>query len=107
MEAPEGITVEELDGRVVIEIPAKRWEGDAVQLERLLTQLHYVLGRARPGINIVSMFVNGKLWGGKTIEADPARALDNARHMIERLAAHVEELEAQVTPQAAGDQHRP
>jgi hypothetical protein len=88
----DGIKIEELDDRVVIDIPGGRWEGSAAEAERLLTRLHYVLARARPGTNIVSMFVNGKLWGGKTIETDPDRALEDARRMLDQLAAHITRL---------------
>ncbi len=45
----EGIRNEEHCERVVIEVPGGRGEGSAADAERLLTRLHYVLGRARPG----------------------------------------------------------
>jgi hypothetical protein len=88
----DGISIEEHGERVVIDVPGGRWEGSAAQAERLLTRLHYVLGRARPGTNIVSMFVNGQLWGGKTIESDPAQALKDVREILDRLSAHVPQL---------------
>jgi hypothetical protein len=99
----DGIKIEELGDRVVIDIPGGRWEGSASEAERLLTRLHYVLARARPGTNIVSMFVNGKLWGGKTIESHPDRALHDARRMLDQLAAHITRLEEQANRPADSD----
>jgi hypothetical protein len=87
-----GIKIEEHGDRVVIDVPGGRWEGSAAEAERLITRLHYVLARARPGTNIVSMFVNGQLWGGKIIETDPERALEDVRQVVDQLAAHVAKL---------------
>jgi hypothetical protein len=87
-----GISIEERGDRVVIDVPGGHWEGSPAEAERLLTRLHYVLGRARPGTNIVSMFVNGQLWGGKTIETDPDQALDDVRQMLDQLVTHLPRL---------------
>jgi hypothetical protein len=91
----EGITVDNQGDRVVIEVEGGHWEGDPVAAERLLTGLHYALGRARPGTNIVSMFVDGKLWGGKTVQTDPARAMDDVRTLVEQLSRHTAKLAEQ------------
>jgi hypothetical protein len=95
----DGITITEHGDRVLIEVPGGRWEGSASEAERLLTRLHYALARARPGTNIASMFVNGELWGGKTIETDPARALEEVRHLLEELATRIPKLAAQASGQ--------
>jgi len=92
----EGITIEAHDGRIHIDVAGGHWEGTAAETERLLTTLHYVLARARPGTNIASMFVNGTLWGGKTIDSDPAQALDDVRLLLDQLSAKVSKLTAQV-----------
>lgn len=92
-----GIIVTDVGDRVVIEIPEGRWEGSASDAERLLTQLHYVLGRARPGTNIASMFLNGRLWGGKTIETNRRAAIDDMRVLIEQLAQKISTLDAETT----------
>lgn len=99
----QGISIEEDGHRIVIDVPGGRWEGTAAQAERLLTRLHYVLARARPGTNIVSMFVNGGLWGGKTIEPDPVRALDDVRQILEQLSAHTLKLAEQASQPADGE----
>ena len=91
----EGISIEKAGDRVIIDIAGGRWEGSAAEAERLLTRLHYVLARVRPGTNIVSMFVNGELWGGKTIETNPAQALADVRYILERLQAQIPKLEEQ------------
>ncbi|MDQ6804656.1 MAG: hypothetical protein M3065_06750 [Actinomycetota bacterium] len=88
----DGITIQEHGDRVRIDVGGGHWEGSAAEAERLLTHLHYVIARARPGTNIVSMFVNGKLWGGKAIENDPARALDDVSHMLDQLSAEIPKL---------------
>lgn len=90
--AIDGIRIEEHGDHVIIDVPGGRWEGSAAEAERLLTHLQYVLARARPGTNIVSMFVNGELWGGKTIETDPARALNDVREILDQLSAHIPKL---------------
>ena len=101
--AVEGISIEEHGARVVIDVPGGRWEGSAADAERLLTRLHYVIARARPGTNIVSMFVNGTLWGGKTIESEPGRALDDASRLLDQLSAQVPKLaEQQAGPPTEG-----
>lgn len=82
----DGISIEERGRRVIIDVPGGHWEGSAAEAERLLTRLHYVLARARPGTNIVSMFVNGQLWGGKTVETDAERALEDVQHILEQLS---------------------
>jgi hypothetical protein len=91
----DDICIEPHGDRVVIEVPGGHWEGSAADAERLLTRLHYVIARARPGTNIVSMFVNGRLWGGKTIETEPARALDDASRMLDQLSAQIPKLAAE------------
>lgn len=91
----DGIRIAEHGDRVIIDVPGGRWEGSAAEAERLLTRLHYVIARARPGTNIVSMFVNGKLWGGKTIETEPARALDDASRILDQLSAQIPKLAEQ------------
>lgn len=96
--AVDGIRIDEHDDRVIIDVPGGRWEGSAAEAERLLTRLHYVLARARPGTNIVSMFVNGQLWGGKTIETDPDRALDDVHQILDQLSAHISKLAEQANP---------
>jgi hypothetical protein len=82
----EGITITDAGDRVVIEAPQGRWEGSAGEAERLLTSLHYVLARARPGTNIASMFVDGKLWGGKVVETDRRAAIREMRVLVDQLA---------------------
>lgn len=91
-ESVEGVNIGHANDRVVIEVAGGRWEGSAADAEKLLTRLHYVLDRARPGTTIVSMFVNGQLWGGKSLETDPVRAVEDARHMLEELEAHLPRL---------------
>lgn len=91
----EGIRIADQGDRVIIDVPGGRWEGSAGEAERLLTSLHYVIGRVRPGTNIVSMFVNGSLWGGKTIEVEPARALDAAQRILDQLSAQIPQLAEQ------------
>ncbi len=85
----EGITIVDSGDRVVIEVPEGRWEGSAGEAERLLTRLHYVLARARPGTSIASMFVDGTLWGGKVVEADRRTAVHEMRLLIEQLARKI------------------
>jgi hypothetical protein len=92
-----GIVVTHDGDRVVIEIPEGRWEGSASDAERLLTRLHYVLGRARPGTNIASMFLNGRLWGGKSVETDRHAAIEDMRVLIEQLAQKLSTLDADTT----------
>ncbi len=92
--AVDDICIEQHGDRVVIDVPGGHWEGSAADAERLLTRLHYVIARARPGTNIVSMFVNGRLWGGKTIETEPARALDDASRMLDQLSAQIPKISA-------------
>ena len=92
----DGIRIETRGDRVIVNVPGGRWQGNAAEAERLLTSLHYALARARPGTNIVSMFVNGKLWGGKTIETDPGRALDDVRQMLDQLSVHIPKLAEQM-----------
>jgi len=96
--AVEGIRIEERGNRVIIDVSGGRWEGSAAEAERLLTRMHYVLARARAGTNIVSMFVNGQLWGGKTIETDPDRALDDVGQILDQLSARILELAEQGNP---------
>jgi hypothetical protein len=91
----DGITVTNDGDRVVVEVAGGRWEGSAAEAERLLTGLHYAIGRARPGTTIVSLFLDESLWGAKTVEPDPARALAEARQVLDDLAAHVDRLIAQ------------
>lgn len=88
----DGISIEDRGDRVIVDVRGGRWEGSAAEAERLLTRLHHVLARARPGTNIVSMFVNGQLWGGKTIETDPARALDDVGQILDELSAQIPKL---------------
>lgn len=85
----EGITIEDAGDRVVIQVREGRWEGNAAEAERLLSRLHYVLARARPGTNIASMFLNGKLWGAKFVERDPRTAIREMRVLVDQLAEHV------------------
>lgn len=89
---PAQIQVEEIGDRILIEVPNGRWEGTASDAERLLTRLHYALDRVQPGTNIVSMFVNGQLWGGKIIEPDSEKALEGVRRILNRLSSHAETL---------------
>ena len=88
-----GIEIRDNGDRVVIEVPGERWEGSAAEAERLLTRLHYVLGRARPGTNIASVFLNDQLWGGKLIETDPSEAVREMRAFVEALSRHLDALE--------------
>lgn len=90
-----GIDIRDDGDRVVVEVPGGRWEGSAAEAERLLTHLHYVLGRARPGTNIVSVFVNDALWGGKTIQPDPEAALEDVKQLVDDLSARVDKLIAE------------
>jgi hypothetical protein len=99
----DDIRVEERGDRVIIDVPGGHWEGSAAEAERLLTRLHYVLARARPGTNIVSMFVNGELWGGKTIETDRDRALDDVHKILHQLSAHIPKLAEQANRPADRD----
>lgn len=78
--------------RVTISIDGSEWDGTAAQAERVLTGLHYALARARPGINIGSMLVNGSLWGGKFIEADEEEAVRLMRTLVAQLGEHLEGL---------------
>lgn len=89
----EGIIIDDDGDRVVIRVPDCRWEGSASEAERLLTRLHYVLARARPGTNIASMFLNGQLWGGKVVETDRADAIHEMRILIDQLALKVTSLQ--------------
>jgi hypothetical protein len=92
----EGVDIYDVGDRVVIEIGQARWEGSASDAERLLTRMHYVLGRARPGTNIASIFLNDQLWGGKLIETDRRQALREIRTYIDGLAKHVEALQKEL-----------
>lgn len=98
--APDGITVSNEDERVVIEVRDGRWEGSPAEAERLLTRLHYVLARARPGTNIASVFLNGQLWGGKTIETDRDTAVREMQVLIDQLARRIASMndEDELTP---------
>lgn len=90
----EGITITHAGERVIVQIGDATWEGGPREAERLLTRLHYVLNRARPGTNIASVFLNGTLWGGKFIEADPSLAIEDMRVLIEQLERRVASLQA-------------
>ena len=90
-----GIQIDHSGDQVFIRIGEERWEGDARQAEKLLTRLHYVLGRARPGTHIASMFLNGGLWGAKFDEPDGEAAIRKMRELIRQLEARVGQLEAQ------------
>jgi hypothetical protein len=90
---PEDIEIRDNGDRIVIEIPEGHWEGTPAAAERLLTRLHYVLGRARPGTNIASMFVNGQLWGGKFIETNRHEALHDMRFLVDQLSSRLARLE--------------
>jgi hypothetical protein len=74
--------------------------GERAEAERLLTALHYAVARARPGLNIGSMFVNGKLWGGKFFEEDPAEAARQMRELIARLDERLDSI-AEITSSPA------
>ncbi len=90
----EGIVITNDGDRVVIEASEGRWEGTAAEAERLVTRLHYVLDRARPGTNIASMFLNGTLWGGvKFIEEDRLAAIREMKALIDGLANKLRSLE--------------
>ena len=89
----EGITIREDGDRVVIEVPNGRWEGSAIEAEHLLTLLHYVIARARPGTNIASLFLNDRLWGGKSIETDRRMAIRDMRAAIQQLADYLDSLD--------------
>ncbi|MEA2496899.1 MAG: hypothetical protein QOJ29_4810 [Thermoleophilaceae bacterium] len=95
--AVEGITITDAGDRVVVEARDGRWEGSAAEAERLITRLHYVLARARPGTNIASIFVDGKLWGGKVIETDRRAAIREMRVLIDHLARKVASLDEDAT----------
>jgi hypothetical protein len=97
----EGITISNEGERVVIEAREGRWEGSAAEAERLLTRLHYILARARPGTNIGSVFLNGRLWGGKVVEKDPAEAIRKMRAVVEQLAQYVASLEDEADDSAS------
>ncbi len=88
MTAPplHGIEVSSSDDRVTVTIGDATWEGSAAEAERLITGLHYALARARPGTNIASVLVNGGLWGGKSIEMDARRAIDDMRQLVRGLS---------------------
>jgi hypothetical protein len=88
-----GITIQDDGDTVTIEVDGGRWQGSASDAERLLTRLHYVLGRARPGTHIVSLFLDGKLWGGKVIEEDRRVAIREIRAAVDDLARFVASLE--------------
>jgi len=89
----DGISITDVGDRVIIEVAQRRWEGSASEAERLLTRMHYVLARARPGTNIASMFLGGTLWGGKFIEEDRAQAIREMRSLIDQLSERVAALE--------------
>ena len=89
----EGITISDAPDRVVIEVAGGRWEGSAAEAERLLTHLHYVLARARPGTNIASMFLDGTLWGSKFIATDRRTAIREMRDLVDQLARKIESFE--------------
>lgn len=88
-----GIDIFEDGDRVVVEVERGRWEGSASDAERLLTRLHYVLDRARPGTNIASVFLNGQLLGGKSVEQDRRAAVQQMRVLVDQLAEYVRALE--------------
>jgi hypothetical protein len=89
----EPISIRDDGERVVIEVPDGHWEGSPADAERLVTRLHYVLDRARPGTNIASMFLNGELWGGKFIERDRGTALRDMRFLVDQLSSRLARLE--------------
>lgn len=91
----DGIRIEDDGDRVVVDVRDGRWVGSAAEAERLLTGLHYAIARARPGTTIVSMFVNGKLWGGKTIETETSRAVDDASRILDQLSAQIQKIAGQ------------
>lgn len=97
----QAIEIFEEGDRVVVEVEGGRWEGSPAEAERLLTRLHYVLDRARPGTNIASLFVNGQLWGGKAIETDRRAAIRAMRILVDQLAEHVRALEEDGADDAA------
>jgi hypothetical protein len=98
-----GIEISQQGATVTIAIGAESWQGSASQAERLLTALHYALNRARPGTNIASVFLNGKLWGGKLIETDEREAIRGMRATVEQLAEFLASLEEK-TQGARNDQ---
>lgn len=81
--------------RVRVSIPSGVWEGSPAEAERLLSGLHYTLARARPGTNVGSMFVNGRLWGAKFVEDDPAEAIREMRHLVGLMREKLDSLEAE------------
>lgn len=93
-EAPvAGISIQDEGDTVAIEVEGGRWQGTPADAERLLTRLHYVLGRARPGTHIVSLFLDGKLWGGKVIEDDRRLAIREIRAAVDDLSRFVASLD--------------
>lgn len=99
---PEGIRLDSEPDKVVVEIGTARWEGTAAQAERLLSGLHYALGRARPGTAIGSMFVNGGLWGAKVVEDDPDEALEKMQRLVEQMAQRIDTLQAEADDEQPG-----
>ena len=92
----EGISISEAGDRVVIQVSAGRWEGSAAEAERILTALHYVIAKARPGTNIASLFLNDQLRGGKVIETDRRTAIREMRNVMDQLSRYVASLEEDV-----------
>jgi hypothetical protein len=90
-----GIKIEDAGDRVRIKVGNGSWEGDAAQVERLLSGLHYALARARPGTGIGSMFLNGHLWGAKFVENDAVEAIRLMTNLVEQMREQLESMTEQ------------
>jgi len=89
---PPGIDLHGEEGRVTITVEGGRWEGTPAEAERVLSGLHYALARARPNTHIVSMFINGALWGAKFFERDARLAAEHMGTVVDQLRQRVDAL---------------
>jgi hypothetical protein len=87
-----GIEIENAGDRVRIKVANGTWEGEASEVERLLSGLHYALARARPGTGIGSMFLNGHLWGAKFVEGDPNESVRLMTHLVEQMREQLQSM---------------
>lgn len=93
-----GIEIEADGDRVRITVADSIWEGDAGQVERLLSGLHYALARARPGTGIGSMFLNDQLWGAKFVEGDKEQSIRLMSELVDQMREQLQSMTDRSAP---------